>query len=248
MQIFNFILNLLIKIILKKMKNLIPALFIFTIFALSSNVIFSQSISMETYLEKEPAQGEFDNRVPAKSFEIKNGVDPVIYFKYETMANGAWETHPLNLIVVKDDGTVAYNYSFDPGGSSGIYYTSSSIPEGNYTSKIVDGNDESNVWCKKDFTVSSAMTKVAGSKNVIACDYVDDNWNPIGAVTTFKAGECMNLYVRLPEILEGVQSIGWEIYKVKKNGKEEFVAELMLNMPTIDNLIQFATTEKICYF
>ncbi|MEO8211443.1 MAG: hypothetical protein ABI840_12865 [bacterium] len=231
------------------MKKLLSVFFAFSAVYFYSFTLHSQTITIDTYNTQEPPQGEYDGRTPVKAFEITGGAERVVYFKYELGGNGAWMTHPLVLLVTKDDGTVAYSYPFDPGGSSGIYYAASTpLPEGNYTAKIVEGNDESSVWCKKDFTVSSAMTKVAGSKDVIFCDYADDNWNPIGAVTKIKAGQCINFMVELPASMD-LSTVAWEIYKVKKDGTDgDFISELMMTMNTKDNVKHFATTEKLCKF
>lgn len=223
--------------------NVITALFLF------SSGLFSQTISVQTFNKPEPPQGEYDGRTPVTAYEVTDGSNPVVYINYELSGNGAWETHPLLLLISKDDGTVAYSYPFDPGGASGIYYaTSTPIPEGNYTVKIVEGSDESSVWCKKEITVAAAMTKVAGSNNVIFCDYVDDNWNPIGTVTKIKAGQCVNFMVELPSA-QKLSTVGWAIYKIKKDGTDgEFISELMMGAQNDGGTKHFATTEKLCKF
>jgi hypothetical protein len=231
------------------MKNILTHLFLFAAVLFTAAALRSQTISIDTYNKQEPAQGEYDGRTPVSSFEISGGVNPVVYFKYELGGNGAWETHPLLLSVIKDDGSVAYSYPFDPGGSSGIYYAASTpLSEGSYTVKITEGSDESSVWCKKDFTVAPAMSKVSGSKNIIFCDYVDDNWNPIGTVTKIKAGQCINLMVELPSS-EKIESISWEIFKVNKDGSDgDYITQLMMAMNGPESVKHFATTEKLCFF
>ena len=62
------------------MKNLLLALSIISII-FSASSVFSQNITIETFNQVEPAQGEYDGRVPVKSFEVNGGVKHVVYFK-----------------------------------------------------------------------------------------------------------------------------------------------------------------------
>ncbi len=231
------------------MKKFLSVLIAASALMLISVSVYSQTITLDTYNKPEPPQGEYDGRTPVMAYEVTNGSDPVVYVKYELSGNGAWESHPLILLITKEDGTAAYSYPFDPGGASGIYYaTSTPIPEGNYTVKITEGSDESSVWCKKDITVTAAMTKVAGSNKVIFCDYVDDNWNPIGTVTKIKAGQCLNFMVELPSA-QNISTVGWEIFKLKKDGTDgEFISEFMMGAQNDGGTKRFATTEKLCKF
>ncbi|MEO8665049.1 MAG: hypothetical protein ABI462_06095 [Ignavibacteria bacterium] len=231
------------------MKKLLSHFFVIAAVCLFSSALYSQTMTIETYNKPEPPKGEYDNRTPVKSYEITGGAEPVVYMNYEVADNGAWETHPLILQITKDDGTIAYSYPFDPGGASGINYaTSTPLSEGNYTAMIVEAGDAGSVWCKKDFTVGAAMTKVGGSSNVIFCDYVDDNWNPIGAVTRIKAGQCLNFMVEFPSAMD-ISAVGWEIYKMKKDGTDgEFISEFTMTMGSHENIKHFATTEKLCKF
>ncbi|MEO8447658.1 MAG: hypothetical protein ABI528_09195, partial [bacterium] len=212
------------------MKKFLTAAFVMAALFLYSLLSYSQEMTIETYNTQEPPMGEYDARKAVSSYEVTNGADPIVYIKYELNGNGAWETHPLMILITKDDGTNVYSYPFDPGGSSGIYYaTSTPIPAGNYTVKLVEGSDESSVWAKKDIKVGAALTKVGGSKNIIFCENVDDNWNPIGVVSSIKAGECINLMVELPQAVKNFRTVDWEIFKMNSDGTDaQYVTQLMM--------------------
>ncbi len=58
------------------------------------------------------------------------------------------------------------------------------------------------------------------------CESIDDNWNPIGSVTKIKAGGCIQLFFESKIKLKNCGFMRWGIFKVKADGREEYVNQL----------------------
>ena len=88
------------------------------------------------------------------------------------------------------------------------------------------------------------------SQEFYMCDYVDDNWNPVGASTSMKGSSGVNFLVKLPEKVYD-QLYMWVIYKTDDSGKDvEFAGEYVMRIEEGYEIVHngarfFCTTEKI---
>jgi hypothetical protein len=82
------------------------------------------------------------------------------------------------------------------------------------------------------------------------CDYVDDNWNPVGASSSMKGSNGVNFLVKLPEKVYD-QLYMWVIYKTDESGKDtEFAGEYVMRIEDGYEIVHigarfFCTMEKI---
>jgi hypothetical protein len=87
------------------------------------------------------------------------------------------------------------------------------------------------------------------SQEFYVCDYVDDNWNPVGASSQINGSGGVNFLVKLPEKVYD-QLYMWVIYKTDDSGKDtEFVNELVMRIEEGYEIAHngarfFCTTEK----
>lgn len=88
------------------------------------------------------------------------------------------------------------------------------------------------------------------SQEFYMCEYVDDNWNPVGASGSMSGSNGVNFLVKLPEKVYD-QLYMWVIYKTDDTGKDtEFAGEYVMRIEEGYEIVHngarfFCTTEKI---
>ncbi|HRE09762.1 MAG TPA: hypothetical protein PK605_01180 [Ignavibacteria bacterium] len=88
------------------------------------------------------------------------------------------------------------------------------------------------------------------SQEFYMCEYVDDNWNPVGASASMNGSGGVNFLVKLPEKVYD-QLYLWSIYKTDDSGKDtEFAGEYVMRIEEGYEIVHngarfFCTTEKI---
>lgn len=98
--------------------------------------------------------------------------------------------------------------------------------------------------------VLSLTAYKASSQEFYMCDYIDDNWNPVGASANMNGSGGVNFLVKLPEKVYD-QLYMWVIYRTDENGKDtEFAGEYVMRIEdgyeiTHNGARFFCTTEKI---
>ena len=88
------------------------------------------------------------------------------------------------------------------------------------------------------------------SQEFYMCEYVDDNWNPVGASGSMSGSNGVNFLVKLPEKVYD-QLYMWVIYRTDDTGKDtEFAGEYVMRIEEGYEIVHngarfFCTTEKI---
>lgn len=99
------------------------------------------------------------------------------------------------------------------------------------------------------FVFSLSIVKISSAQEFYFCDYVDDNWNPVGASSQFPAGG-INFLTKLNSPVFNTLYM-WVIYKIDDQGNDiDFVNEYAMRVdPSTETTGArfFCTTDKI-YF
>jgi hypothetical protein len=147
------------------------------------------------------------------------------------------------------DGQEVFNYKHDMflPTKNGWAFMYSEFTEGTYIIYITDQDHPEDVYSKATFTVP-AIPKVDYKHNstLVVCKSVDDNWNPIGATTKVKSGECMNfLYKAKDKVPYSVMT--WNVVRVNEEGNEDYITSL--DQGTTGKAFRWlATDQGICVF
>ena len=100
------------------------------------------------------------------------------------------------------------------------------------------------------FLISAFLVLKSNSQEFYMCEYVDDNWNPVGASSSMNGNSGVNFLVKLPEKVYD-QLYMWVIYKTDDAGKDtEFAGEYVMRIEEGYEIVHngarfFCTTEKI---
>jgi hypothetical protein len=78
--------------------------------------------------------------------------------------------------------------------------------------------------------VLSLICLKINAQEFYVCEYVNDNWEPVGASANINGSNGVNFLVKLPEKVYD-QLYMWVIYKTDESGKDtEFVNELVMRI------------------
>ena len=189
---------------------------------------------------------------PNTAFVGKPGQGATVYFKYDVTNSQNWGVGRLVELVVYqvrgEERIVSWRFPMKVNGSAkaGSGFTYTGFTPGDYEVVFKDTEGEEKVYTKNTFTVKSetlvAKPAPGGLGVFTVCLDTDDNWNAIGAATTFKIGTCVNFMVKLPYKIPRLESVGWEIFRVAEDGTETFFNELSMQVHN-NNVNRFATTQ-----
>jgi len=169
---------------------------------------------------------------PARTFQYQGSVTNVFGIVKFTPALTN-ESVRLKVNVFKNGVLDEYReITFQTGGkTAGFSFTKT---PGAYVLKIVDQYDDDKIALTENFvvmpdTVGDRATRniASGIGKLMVCSTIDDNWKCVGESTTWAANQPFNLYVRLPQAIEGTVA-GWAIFKQLPDGTDGVFVEDLL--------------------
>ncbi|MEP6676614.1 MAG: hypothetical protein ABJA78_15740 [Ferruginibacter sp.] len=226
----------------------------------TSNIIAvktgTQAMKVTTYTSKKVANygGQtfgHEVGVPASVIPQDEFGGAIVYWKLDVMnfkaIKAKYRLDMKVMQVVEGQETISYKLETFIPTKNGYTFAYSQFKEGTYNIYVTDQDNPEDIYCKTTFTVP-AIPKPDYKHNstLVVCKSVDDNWNPVGATTKIKAGECMNFLFKAKDRVPGMVMI-WNVVKVNKDGNEEYVNAL--DQGTTGKPFRYlATTEGVCSF
>src|SRR6185369_647920 len=168
----------------------------------------------------------------ARTFEYKGSVTNVFGILRFTPALTN-ESVRLKVNVFKNGTLDEYReITFQTGGrTAGFSFTKT---PGAYVLKVVDQYDDDKVALTENFVVMPDTVGDRATRNIqsgigklMVCSTIDDNWKCVDESTTWTANKPFNLYVRLPQAIEGTVA-GWSIFKQNPDGTDGLFVEDLL--------------------
>lgn len=215
----------------------------------------AQAIKLTTYNAKysktEGGITQHERGVPATTIAEQEFAGAHVYFNVDVLNYKAIKAkYRLEVVVMEvKDGKESPNYHNDMfiPTKNGWLYLTSEFTAGTYNVRIRDKDNPDDIYSKVDFTVTGKpKIDYKNNSTLVVCKSVDDNWNPVGLSTKFKAGECVNFLYKAKDRMNYLTML-WNVVKVKDDGTEEYVTHLDQgagNKP----FRWLATTEGICMF
>ena len=215
----------------------------------------AQAIRITTYNAKysksEGGITQHDRGVLASTIAEEEFGGAYVYFNIDVLNYKAIKAkYRLEIVVMEvKDGKEIPNYHNDMfvPNKNGWQYLFSQFTAGIYNVSIRDKDNPADVYNKVTFTVTGKpKPDYKHNSTLVACTSVDDNWNPVGQTTKFKAGQCMNFLYKAKDRMSYITML-WNVVRVKADGTEEYVTHLIQgagNKP----FRWLATTEGICMF
>ncbi|HSW03596.1 hypothetical protein [Aquabacterium sp.] len=185
-------------------------------------------------MAKDPASPQWDVVCvkPTKTFAYKGSVTNVgATFRFNPPMTS--RTTQFKVILFKNGVMDQYQeITFNTGGrTSQIAMT---VTPGTYQMKLVDQFDTDKVALTDTIVVSPDTVGDRATNNVksgigklMVCSEIDDNWKCLNESGTWAANQPFNLYVRLPQAIDGLTA-GWAIFKQLPDGSDGVLVDDLL--------------------
>jgi hypothetical protein len=193
-----------------------------------------QAIKITTYnakyLKSESGTTQYDWGTMASTIAEPEFGGAVVYFRVDIQNFKAIKAKYRMQVVVMEvkDGKESINYQNDMfiPTKNGWTYVYSQFSPGTYNVQVRDKDNPDDVYNKVSFTVTGRpKIDYKNNSTLVVCQSVDDNWNPVGLTTHFKAGQCMNFLYKAKDKMSYITML-WNVVRVKADGTEEYVTHL----------------------
>ena len=190
---------------------------------------------------------------PASHITVPQGKTAMVYFQFDIgkgkLASGAF---PAKFIVTSqspgaEEVTHINNYMIVPAAPQQLN-DHMALPAGNYTAKVVNRENLTEVWASSSFTITETEDMVTGGRGTMTvCKYIDDNYKPVDVFSKIAQGTCVNFLVNIPQEIPALDHVGWMVFRVGAGDEEKWVNEYQMTLQK-NHVSRFCTTSGICAF